>query len=241
MISTFGATGAGALVTHTYPTTGTFTAIVTATNPLTILTATTVVTITDIPITPLRRIYLPLVMRNYVVAPDLVVAQLLASPNQIVVVIRNQGDAPVLSLPTNEFWVDVYINPTTPPTAVNQTWQHLGTQGLAWGVTADALPLAPGGVLTLTAAATGGPYPYFRPDESAVTWPLPVGTGVYAQVDSANAATTYGAVQENHEIIGGPYNNIIGPVLVTATANRISVVTPAWAESPKQDHLPQRP
>jgi len=236
-----GTTGAGALVTYTYPTTGTFTAIVTATNPTTVLTATTVVTITDIPELPPCMVYLPLIMRNYVVAPDLVVEQLLASPNQIVVVIRNQGDAPVESLPTNEFWVDLYINPTTPPTAVNQTWQHLGSQGLAWGVTADALPLMPGDVLTLTAAATGGPYPYFRPDVSVVTWPLPVGTAVYAQVDSANEATTYGAVRENHEIIGGPYNNITGPVQISTAVNRIIVVAPAWSETPKKDHLPQRP
>ncbi|MEJ5311578.1 MAG: PKD domain-containing protein [Anaerolineae bacterium] len=236
-----GVSGAGALVTYTYPTTGTFTAIVTATNPTTVLTATTIVTITDVPVTPPRVVYLPLIMRNYVVAPDLVVAHLFASPNQIVVVVRNQGAAPILSVPTNEFWVDVYINPSSPPTAVNQTWQHLASQGLVWGVTADALPLMPGDVLTLTAAATGGPYPYFRPDVSVVTWPLPVGTAIYAQVDSANEATTYGAVLENHEMIGGPYNNIAGPALVSGIANHIIVVTPVGFESPVKDYLPRRP
>jgi len=137
--------------------------------------------------------------------------------------------------------VDVYVDPVTPPTAVNQTWQYLCTQGLVWGITADALPLAPGDVLTLTAAATGGPYPYFRPDVSAVTWPLPVGTVLYAQVDSANEATTYGAVLETHEIVGGTYNNITGPVPVSGAANRIIVTTPVRSELPEKDHLPQRP
>jgi hypothetical protein len=49
-----------------------------------------------------------------------------------------------------------------------------------------------------------------------VTWPLAAGTPVYAQVDAVNLATTYGAVLENHEIAGGAYNNIVGPVLPAA-------------------------
>ena len=58
----------------------------------------------------------------------------------------NQGDAYV----TDEFWVDVYINPDPAPTAVNQIWEDLADEGLVWGVTAGALPLAPGEAITLT-------------------------------------------------------------------------------------------
>jgi hypothetical protein len=149
-------------------------------------------------------IYLPMVMRNYVLAPDLVVERIIATRNNIQVVVKNQGGAPV----NDEFWVDVYINPREAPTRVNQTWNMLGNQGLTWGVTSSALPaLVPGGVLTLT--LTDG---YYQPDYSNVSWPLPAGVLVYAQVDSADAATTYGAVREDHEIFGGPYNNILGPV-----------------------------
>ncbi|MBN1136403.1 MAG: hypothetical protein JXM73_07445, partial [Anaerolineae bacterium] len=40
----------------------------------------------------------------------------------------------------------------------------------------------------------------------------PPGTPVYAQADSADAGTTYGAIRELDEIRGLPYNNILGPV-----------------------------
>jgi len=112
----------------------------------------------------------------------------------------------------DEFWVDVYINPDIEPTHVNQTWEHVGSQGLVWGVTEGALPLYPGEALTLTVSDD-----YYWPDESQVSWPLLAGTPVWAQVDSANADTDYGAVLENHEITGGEYNNINGPVPSTAT------------------------
>jgi PKD repeat protein len=194
-------TAPGNPVSHTYALTGTYTAVVTATNSRGSMTATTQVQVIE-----WYGLYLPLVMRNYAVAPDLVVDGVIATSNAVTVTIRNQGPAPV----EDEFWVDVYIDPDTPPTQVNQTWQHVGSQGLVWGVTAAALPLQPGDVLTLTVNDA-----YYWPTESAVTWPLPAGTPVYAQVDSAHAATTYGGVMEDHEIIGGPYNNIIGPVSST--------------------------
>ncbi|HNT75904.1 MAG TPA: Ig-like domain-containing protein [Anaerolineae bacterium] len=190
---------------------------------------------------PLHLIYLPLVMRNYATGPDLVVEQLLVSTNQVVVVIRNQGEKPVEADIENEFWVDVYINPTTPPTAVNQTWRHCGSQGLVWGVTVDAFPLDPGEVLTLTTAATGGPFPYFRPDQSVVTWTLPIGAQIWAQVDSADEATTYGGVEENHERSGIAYNNITGPVTVTGARRYLGVELTAPVTAPTSDHLPQRP
>jgi len=177
-------------------------------------------------------IYLPLISRNYVYAPDLVVKQLLVSSSAIQVIVENQGAAPVV----DEFWVDVYINPTTPPVRVNQTWNQLGTQGLVWGVTSPALPaLTPGGVLTLTVGDA-----YYQPTLSRVSWPLPSGTPVYAQADSADASTTYGAVLEIHEINGDPYNNISGPVL-PAALDLLSLPANDALQAASSPHLPRRP
>jgi uncharacterized repeat protein (TIGR01451 family) len=194
----------GQSVIHTYPAIGEYTAIVTATNSVSVMTATTTVSITN-----LTTVYLPVVMRNYVAAPDLVVEQINASSTSVQVVIRNEGDQPV----EDEFWVDAYLNPTSPPTAVNQTWQYVGNYGIVWGVTSDALPLNPGEAITLTVTPSGGDYYYAG--LSNVSWPLAVGSQVYAQADSAHSATSYGGVMENHEIVGGPYNNITGPVTST--------------------------
>jgi PKD repeat protein len=216
----------GSVVTHTYSLLGAFTAVVTATNGNNSITATTPVTIHPV------RVFMPLVMRQYVVAPDLVVERIIATSNNVQVVIKNQGGAPV----NDEFWVDVYLNPSEAPIRVNQTWNMLGNQGLAWGVTSSALPaLTPGGVLTLTL-----PDGYYQPDYSNVSWPLPVGLPVYAQVDSADALTTYGAVLENHEMVGGLYNNILGPVYVTSagTTSDAPQVPEATQDS---DHLSPRP
>jgi CSLREA domain-containing protein len=156
------------------------------------------------------KVYLPLISHNFVNAPDLIVQSLTANANTVQVVIKNQGTAPVV----DEFWVDVYVNPISAPIGVNQTWQMLGHQGLVWGVTTDALPaLTPGGVLTLTVNDA-----HFFADLSAVAWPLAAGTQLYAQVDTADTATTYGAVLETHEVRGEPYNNILGPVLSSTLA-----------------------
>ena len=45
---------------------------------------------------------------------------------------------------------DAYVNPRRAPTRVNEIWPLLGEAGATWGVTANALPLAPGAMLTLT-------------------------------------------------------------------------------------------
>jgi uncharacterized repeat protein (TIGR01451 family) len=152
-------------------------------------------------------VYLPLVMvgsAGGTPAPDLVIEQLLVTSNDIRLVIRNRGSMPV----TRAFWVDVYLNPISAPREVNQVWYMLGNQGLVWGVTAAALPLESGEMLSLSVGDD-----YYSPGLSQVIWPLLPGTRVYAQVDSYCATTSYGTVLESHEITGEPYNNIIGPVL----------------------------
>jgi len=69
--------------------------------------------------------------------------------------------------------------------------------------------LQPGDVLTLTVASV-----YYSEEYSDISWPLLAGTPVYAQVDSANVNASYGAVLEDHEILGGPYDNNIGSTAV---------------------------
>lgn len=154
-------------------------------------------------------LFLPLMVNNVVRAPDLVVASAsvlstgsATTAGDIEVVIRNDGNAPAL----DEFWVDLYVDPHTPPTAVNQTWQMMGDQGAAWGILADALPLNPGESLTLTLSS-----PYFVAAQSHVVWPLAAGVPFYVQVDSNNPGAPTGAVVETHEVTGAPYNNIFGP------------------------------
>lgn len=153
--------------------------------------------------------FLPMIQNNeYVepvlIAPDLVVTSVSVRDGFAEIVIENVGNTAV----ADPFWVDLYINPTTPPTMVNQTWDTVGTKGAAWGVQGAALPLAAGASLTLTLNDA-----YFNETLSNFPDVVGVNTAVYAQVDSANAATTYGAVLEAHEIENEAYNNVIGPVL----------------------------
>jgi len=182
----------------------------------------------------LYKTYLPIIARNYAFAPDLVVASVSVSSGSAQIVVKNQGDAAVPVNVDNEFWVDLYINPTTPPTAVNQTRETLGCQGAVWGVTVDALPqLAPGGVLTLTLNDA-----HYWPSRSNMPATLPAGTPIYAQVDSANTSTNYGAVLENHEITGLPYNNITSAVSGSLVIEQLTWAGEQQSPSP---NLPPRP
>ena len=179
-----------------------------------------------------KPIYLPIVFKGATFAPDLVVQSINVTASNVQVVIANQGNAPV----SDDFWVDAYINPDPAPTAVNQIWNDLADEGLVWGVTAGALPLAPGDVLTLTVGDA-----YYVADYSLVTWPLAAGTPVYAQVDSAAVGTTYGAVLESHEIRGEAYNNVTGPVVSSGVGSEVGTLAmggglPVW-----YGDLPRRP
>ncbi len=155
-------------------------------------------------------IYMPLIFKNSAsAAPDLVITSLTATASTVQVVIENQGTT-ALNGTADEFWVDFYVDPNPVPTAVNQVWDDgRSTYGIVWGVTQDAFPFAPGDVMTLTySTASGAPNQYYVAGLSNMPTTLAAGTPVYAQVDSANANTTYGAVLETHEITHAPYNNI---------------------------------
>jgi predicted outer membrane repeat protein len=145
-------------------------------------------------------VYLPLVIAGggQSGAPDLVVQEIVATSDDVQVVIRNVGNASV----SDGFWVDVYIDPTSAPTAVNQIWNDLADEGLVWGVQDQ---MGPGGIIVLSVGDAN-----YRVEFSQVSWPLVSGTPVYVQVDSWNPGTSYGAVLESHEQTGDPYENNIG-------------------------------
>jgi hypothetical protein len=179
-------------------------------------------------------IYLPIVMKGYsqpAAAPDLVVSRIIAAGDQVQLVIQNQGNA---SVPAGaEFWVDLYVNPGKTP-AYNETWPYVADHGAAWGVTQPALAeLVPGGVVTLTVSQAGGDS-YYDSSRSDLVWPLAGSDNIYAQVDSANVDTAYGAVSESVES-----NNVLGAVNPTGAAG---VILPAGTETEtNRDGLPARP
>jgi uncharacterized repeat protein (TIGR01451 family) len=162
-------------------------------------------------------VYLPLVLKDVVFGPDLVIETLLASSNQVTLTIRNIGNAPAI----DAFWVQIAINPSSPIMDVNQRWDTLGNsgggspQGALWGVVSPAIPLPVNATLTLT---LNGPYYYSGSPANNIPSPIPAGATIYAQVDAINYATTYGNVLELDET-----NNIS---TATATA-AISAVEPA--------------
>ena len=167
------------------------------------------------------QIFLPLVWKGFVYAPDLVVDSLVATSDAVTVTIRNAGTATVI----DAFWVDVYFNPTETP-GVNKPWDTIASHGVVWGVTTT---IQAGDVLTLT---TGGDY-YFP--EYSSTPPLPVGANVYAFVDSINYSTTYGAVQESNE-----GNNLFGPETSTASVGGEVGSVGNQGRSPSREGLPSR-
>ena len=150
---------------------------------------------------PFEYFYLPVIFKSHVSGPDLVVNEVVAVGGTVTVTIENIGDAPSV----DDFWVDFYVAPSPNPSQVNQTWQMLCTQGEAWGVQAS---LGPGDMLVLTNRSGGPGYNYYWPTQSNFT--SAAGLSVWAQVDAVDFATGYGAVLENHEGSGGPYNNILG-------------------------------
>jgi uncharacterized repeat protein (TIGR01451 family) len=156
-------------------------------------------------------VHLPIIVNNFVSAPDLIVTNINANSDLIQVAIKNQGSAAT----NGGFWVDFYIDPSTAPTGPNQLWPALSSEGLAWGIT---ISLAPQESLILTySTAPGAANEFYVPGESIYNGSLPAGTPIYAQVDSAHLSVPYGGILETHEISGGSYNNI-----ASATATSVS-------------------
>ncbi|HOU13524.1 MAG TPA: hypothetical protein PKZ84_10440 [Anaerolineae bacterium] len=180
-------------------------------------------------------IYLPLVIRKYATGPDLIVDNVALSADKgIVITIKNQGQTPVTT--ALGFWVDLYINPSPAPTHVNQTWDPIAPYGAAWGVDREALPINPGQSRELFLYDI-----YYKTNYSRLPVALRAGDILYVQVDSFNAATTYGAILENHEMSGQPYNNIVRLTVDNYyPLNPITMLSNHPLETPESYRLPER-
>jgi hypothetical protein len=177
--------------------------------------ATVTVEVVESGSAPVYKLYVPVVynpLLSTASMPDLVVARLVATSNSVQITIRNQSAEPFSSYyPVYSFRVDLYVAPDPVPTGANQVWNDgRSVQGAVWYVPAMAVSTQAGGEVTLTIGDE-----YYRPLLSNFPRSLPVGTPVYAQVDSANPGTTHGVVLESHEVTQENYNNVTGPVLST--------------------------
>ena len=87
------------------------------------------------------------------------------------------------------------------------------------------MPLAPGEEMTLRMydAAYWSSY-------SRVSWPPDAGATIWAQVDSANIGSAYGAVLEDHELSGDFYNNF--DIVVYGTTGMAAAVADADVDQP---------
>jgi len=147
---------------------------------------------------PTWSVYLPVIFKDFAYLPDLVIDDFVVNSNQVTITIRNVGVVAV----TDDFWVQISINPATPPTDVNQQWNGLGnsqggeTQGAFWGVVSPGVPVARDATLTLN---LNDIYYYTGAPANNVPSPIPAGATVYAQIDAINFSTTYGNVLEIDE------------------------------------------
>ena len=139
-------------------------------------------------------------------------------PVTIDVLVTNQGSAPA-----EAFWVDIYINPATPP-AVNRRWNDLCSlspcYGLAWYV-AEGL----GQGQSMALSSTTFPAAYSR-------WPgsfAPGTSNVHLYVDMWNPGVASGGVLESIET-----NN-------TASLGGLSVTGQPAASGLETGDIPPRP
>jgi len=142
-------------------------------------------------------VYLPVIMRTYDARPDLWVQDLSvdpANPAALTVTLANTGEGTA-----RDFWVDLYLDPETPP-EVNQPWTELCyPYGAAWFVDA----LSPGETLTLTIDGA-----HYQADQSR--WPVAYPAGeheVWTYTDSWGYPQPWGGIRETDES-----NNRYGPV-----------------------------
>ncbi len=150
-------------------------------------------------------VYLPLTMVQ--VPPDLIVSiqATPANPNLNTPVTYQITVTNVGREPASNFWVDLYVNPRKPP-EVNERWNDLSRQGLAWFF---AGTLQPGESVTLNSRPRSSTNPYgYDPATSSPTWNgrLPPGRNtIYVYVDSwnrdesGNVRSPFGAVEEVNE------------------------------------------
>jgi hypothetical protein len=149
------------------------------------------------------RLYLPIMRGNnpstVASPPDLTIANITATPAtmqsgtpaRISVTVTNRGGQA-----TGPFWVDLYINPNTPPSVAGVTWETTCTldpcQGIAWLVEAG---LAPGASVVLSSDATS----YYTANTRWNGTFAPGTNAIYAYADSWNLTNPNGIVVESDE------------------------------------------
>jgi PKD repeat protein len=159
-----GSTGSGPLVSHTYPATGTYTVIVTATNSVSVMTATIQVLITEAPSG--LTVYLPIIMKDYTSPPpppprpDLVVTELFVNSGAggdytVQATVRNQSSVPVAF--GNNFYVNVYLDPPEPFTP-GQLPDPGITPAVRWGVQGSWFGAGQSRVLTANCLVSAGQF-----------------------------------------------------------------------------------
>ncbi len=143
-------------------------------------------------------IYLPIISKPspQPTGKDLTIETINITANSLEITIHNAGTVAV----DDGFWVDLYINPNTIPTDVNQTWETNGGEGLIWGIEKTLLP---GEKLLLSMSSS-----YYYSSGSNFLGTIAAGSTVYVQVDSAGSSW-FGNVEEWNE------NNNISTALVT--------------------------
>jgi CARDB len=170
-----------------------------------------------------RQIFLPVVMQPGAPpdTPDLIVSNIKLTPNKtsfkasdpvvIEVTVTNRGTAAA-----GGFWVDLFINPSAPPTHANVIWNTscalTPCYGIAWLVPNG---LAPGASITLSSTVAPKDYSFWPGHFAAGT------TDLYVYADSWNPGVATGAVAESDETnnsihlggltVTGPNPQQIGP------------------------------
>ncbi|MFQ5611641.1 MAG: S8 family serine peptidase [Anaerolineae bacterium] len=141
-------------------------------------------------------VYLPLIRKDILTAPDLTSSLQLDPPRPeagqpvtVTAVISNIGNADATA-----FWVDFYVDPEPVPTGANQIWNDLGSkvsppQGIAWFVPG----LAAGANTTLTSHSYSTPHSVWSGGFVAGTQDL------YLYADSFNPGVETGGVPESNE------------------------------------------
>ncbi len=144
-------------------------------------------------------VYLPVLQRQVVRQPDLVVTSFTVTPAQprvnqpvqLSITIENQGLGA-----SGAFWVDLYLDPQVVPDRAGVRWdttcRTTSCQGMAWSVKS----LAPGERVTLTSAPTSYNIPYSR---WLGRFTAPGTHNLYVYVDSWGGSDGRGAVIESNE------------------------------------------
>lgn len=164
------------------------------------------VTVEDDDVPP---IFLPIIFNRFETQPDLIITDLQAGSDSVQVTIQNVGNEAVF----DGFRIDLYFDPSRAP-QYNDRWQDIAPAGVVWGISGSELPIGPGEsrVLTLAEAII-----VFEGKTISSSPPFPTGVPVYAQVDSVNAAGSFGGAEESDET-----NNVFGPVSSATGGSGIS-------------------